>query len=238
MFFLSLTRSYKERAVSNGERQEREQLMSKGISSPSLQKLSILLLKEQKKERERKQKIHQTCGQGADPENELSLLYFIISIRPLCLLMPPWELETSLLCKVALCVIHAPLEGYHDCTLQPPIQQTSLSAGTSQTKKLLPFSTKDFYRSPNYLAHGNFTPPTSVLQSLHWRTGYFTEKSLPTEILVHFLCSLFKMLLWHLTAYSFRTLDFNDIKKHWASCHYITNMSLRAKPMRAKFHKD
>lgn len=33
-------------------------------------------------------------------------------------------------------------------------------------------------------------------------------------------------------------MDFNDIKKHWASCHYITNMSLRAKPMRTKFHKD
>lgn len=235
MFFLSLTRLYKEKEISDGERQEREQLMSKRISSPSIQKLSILLLEEHGKQREKRKSTKLVIRVLL---TELSLLYFILSIRPLCLLMSPWELETSLLCKVPLCVIHAPLEGYHDCTLQPPIQQPSVSAGTSQTKKLPPFSTKDFYRSPNYLAHGNFMPPTSVLQSLLWRAGYFTEKNLPTEILVHFLCSLFKMLLWHLTAYSFRTLDFNDIKKHWASCHYITNMSLRAKPMRAKFHKD
>lgn len=181
MFFLSLTRAYKERAVSEGERQERKQLMSKK-KKLSIH-MSILLMKEHRKQRKSEKSTKLVVRVLF---TELSLLYFIISIHPSCLLMSPWELETALLCKEALYVICAPLEGYHDCTPQPLIEQLSVSARTSQTKKLLPFSTKDFDRSPNYLAHSNLMPPTSVLQSLVWRTGYFTEKSLPAEILVHF----------------------------------------------------
>ena len=114
--------------------------------------------------------------------------------------------------------------------------------GTSHIEKFLAFFTKfHSWRSKlscTWQQHACLVPHVSILQLLPWRKGYLTEKNVPTKILVHFLFSVFEMLSWLHKTYSFKTLDFNDIKKHWASCHHITNGSLRAKPMRVWIHQD
>lgn len=71
---------------------------------------------------------------------------------------------------------------------------------------------------PNYPARGS-SMPTSCRISISFnyccegKVGYLTDKNPPTEISVHSLFSVFEMLSWLHKTYSFKTLDFNDIKK-------------------------
>lgn len=125
----------------------------------------------------------------------------------------------------------------------PPISTNhQLQVGTSHTEKFLAFSTKSHsWRSKLSCTWQNcihFMPHISALQLLLWRKYYLTEKNPPTEISGHFLFSVFGMLSWLHGTYPFKTLDFNDIKKHWASCHSNTNVHLKAKPMRVWIHQD
>lgn len=95
---------------------------------------------------------------------------------------------------------------------------------------------------PNYVAHDSSVPPSChiILSFSYCCEGKVISqrKNLQLRFYYTVLFSVLEMVSWLHKTYSFKTLDFNDMKKHWASCHHITNVTLRAKPMRVWIHQD
>lgn len=92
----------------------------------------------------------------------------------------------------------------------------STSGATSHTEKFSAFSTNfHSWRSKlsyTWQQHTHFKPCINILQLLLWKKSCITEKNPPTEILVRILFSVFEMLSQLHKIYSYKALDFTDIK--------------------------